>query len=193
MIVSAFVLNASDANTMLAAVSKKLNSAKSLQIHFVMSGQGHSTKGQMIVAGNKFYVETPEIAAWHNGSLQWIMNKADNEVNLSKPDASELQQLNPLLVISTLKNNYNAKETKSANTSFATLQLTPKIKTNDISSASLTIDKSTLLPTNVSLKLNNGQSVTINISSLKIGNSVNPSVFNFDKKKYPKAQIIDLR
>lgn len=190
---SALVVNASNANTLLSEVSSRLNSAKSLQIHFAMSAQGHSTKGQMIVSGNKFYVETPEIAAWHNGNLQWVMNKSDNEVNLSKPDASELQQLNPLLIISSLKNNYNATEVKSAVSSSSVIKLTPKTKATDISSATLTINNSTKLPSSVSLKLTNGQNITINISSLKIGNSVNSNVFNFDKKKYPKAQIIDLR
>lgn len=186
-------LNATvSAEKTIETISKKLNSAKSLQVHFTLSSNGQTMKGEMLVAGNKFYIETPQVAAWHNGQFQWVLNKNDREVNLSKPDPVELQQINPLSVISNFKNNFSATVEKSTSTQTVIL-LSPKQKSNEIRTASLTINKATSLPDAITITLNNGQSVSIHISSLKTGNKVNDSVFQFDKKKYPNAQIIDLR
>lgn len=186
-------LNAAvSAEKTIEAVSKKLNSAKSLQVHFTLLSNGQAVKGEMLVAGNKFYIETPQIAAWHNGQFQWVLNKNDREVNLSQPDPVEIQQINPLSVISNFKNNFSATVEKSTTTQTVIL-LTPKQKSNEIHTASLTINKATSLPDTITVTLNNGQSISIHISSIKTGNKVNASVFQFDKKKYPNAQIIDLR
>ncbi len=184
---------ADSAEKMIETVAKKLNSAQSLQIHFTLITNGQNVKGEMLVAGNKFYIETPQIAAWHNGQLQWILNKRENEVNLAEPDPAELHQINPLYVISDFKKNYKATFAKTNQNGKAQINVTPKSNYGDIRSASVTINKTSYLPESVSLLLNNGQSVNIAISSLKTGNKVNPVVFSFSKKKYPDAQIIDLR
>lgn len=187
------ICHAESADKLIDNVAKKLNSAKSLQVHFILSSNGKSVKGQMLIAGNKFYVETPQIAAWHNGKLQWVLNKSDNEVNLSEPDPVEIRQINPLSVISDFKSNFTPSFAKSTSPAKSVVTLSPKSSASEISSATLTVNKANSMPESVKLSMKNGQTITINITSIKTGNKINDNVFKFDKKKYPAAQLIDLR
>ncbi|MDE5800965.1 MAG: outer-membrane lipoprotein carrier protein LolA, partial [Paramuribaculum sp.] len=102
------------------------------------------------------------------------------------------QQVNPFAVISTFQRGYNARLVKSDKTS-KTVALTAQSKTAEIQSATITLTTSTMLPSRIDLTMKSGQKMSITITSISVGKSLNINAFRFPKARYPKAEIVDLR
>ena len=73
------------------------------------------------------------------------------------------------------------------------ITLVPKSRKSDISKIDLRIDKITNFPASITVTNKNGVSNTILISKLVTGVNQSASVFVFDQRKFPNAEIIDLR
>lgn len=57
----------------------------------------------------------------------------------------------------------------------------------------MTVNTATNLPTAIDLTDRVGHVTKISVTSARIGATQPSSVFTFDKRKYPRAEIIDLR
>lgn len=123
---------------------------------------------------------------------QWTYIVADKEVNISEPTAEELQQVNPFVIINKFRNGYTASLLKST-VGKKKIELKASRKNADIASATLTINATTYLPEDITLKLSDNHTITIRLSNVEIGKKLPDSNFKFDKKRYPKVEIIDLR
>lgn len=192
-LLTAFAASAADnASQVLDKAAGKFRNAKSVTaVYSIASAQG-STTGTLTLAGNKFAMTGPQLNIWFDGKNQWNYLPADNEVNLSEPTQQELQQVNPLLIISNFSKNYTAKTISTTKTA-QKISLTAKDNKAEVRSATVTINPTTYLPSEITLKMASGQSATIRISSVKFGNALPLSTFQFPKAKYPKAEVIDLR
>ena len=180
------------ADALLQQAASKLTSAKSVEAAYTIKGSGGTTSGTILLAGNRFRMTAPQIMTWFDGKTQWTYAVAQQEVSITEPTPQELQQVNPLLIISGFRNNYKAVIDKSP-AGTKRVRLTAKNTRSSISSAVITLNASTLYPTEITLTLSNKQTLAIKINSLKIGSTPAASAFRFDKKAYPKAEIVDLR
>ena len=182
-----------DAAKTLDAVATKVRTSKSISATYSLTGTNQiSGSGTITLAGERFAMTSPKMSVWYDGTTQWTYSAADNEVNVSEPTAAELQQINPFAIINSFRQTYSAKTLSSTKTS-AKIQLTAKSTKADIRIATVTVNLSTMLPTQVQLKLASGQTVTLTISNAKIGNALAIDTFRFPKAKYPRAEVIDLR
>ncbi len=185
--------SADNAASVLDKAAQKIRAAKSIKASYSLSSPGSgTTSGTLTLAGDKFVMTSGDMTIWYDGTTQWVYVKADNEVNITEPTAEELQQVNPFVINTTFRQNYNARRLSSAGAT-KKISLTAKKSTSDIRSATVTISTSTGLPTALSLTMASGQTASIKISSLKTGQQLPVSTFRFPKASYPGAEIVDLR
>lgn len=189
---SASDIYAINANEVLTNASEKYQKDGSISAQFTLSGVDNSTDGAITISGDKFHLSTPLLSIWYNGRTQWTYSAETNEVNITEPTVEELQQVNPFAIINSFRMQFNATLLKSANSMYR-IQLTPLKSVNtSISKAIVTLNASTLYPNEIALTIDNNI-ITIKTKNIKAIKNVPHKTFVFDEKKYPNAEIVDLR
>ena len=189
---SASDIYAINANEVLTNASEKYQKDGSISAQFTLSGVGNSTDGTITISGDKFHLSTPLLSIWYNGRTQWTYSAETNEVNITEPTVEELQQVNPFAIINSFRMQFNATLLKSANSMYR-IQLTPLKSVNtSISKAIVTLNASTLYPNEIALTIDNNI-ITIKTKDIEAIKNVPHKTFVFDEKKYPNAEIVDLR
>ena len=155
---------------------------------------GGTGNGTLLLKGNQFYLNSGGIQSWFDGKTQWSYLESSEEVNVSNPTPEELQTINPYALLSIYKNGYNYKYagTKSRNgkQGFEVI-LTPENK-QDITSITLFVSQ-TYQPLYIKVEQNNKSANEIIVTSYQTNQPLDNATFKFDKKKFPNAEVIDLR
>lgn len=180
--------NASEARKVLdktaAAVSRKGGATAA----FTISGTKIKRQsGTIAVKGNKFCATTPGAKVWYDGRTQWTYLSASQEVNVTTPTAEKQQMMNPYTFLTLYKSGYALSMKRSGKTTQVTMKATGK---KSIREMYITIDAA-YRPTQV--RMNNGKGwTTIAVTNFQACN-LSDSMFRFNSKDYPKAEVIDLR
>ena len=155
---------------------------------------GGTGNGTLLLKGNRFYLNSGGIQSWFDGTTQWSYLESSEEVNVSNPTPEELQTINPYALLSIYKNGYNYKYagTKSRNgkQGFEVI-LTPENK-QDITSITLFVSQ-TYQPLYIKVEQSNKSANEIIVTSYQTNQPLDNATFKFDKKKFPNAEVIDLR
>lgn len=184
---------ADDAMQLLDKASARLTSAKSIHATYTVTSPGHgSVKGSITVAGQRFTASSEVMTTWFDGKTQWTYAPSTGEVNIIEPLPEEMAQTNPFVIINSLRHNYKAAVMKST-PGTRTIRMTATDRNADIRQAIVTLKASTLLPTALTVTMADGTTLRIAIDSLELGGAVSQTMFTFDKKKYPRARVNDMR
>ena len=173
--------------------SGDLSAAFTLTVYNALNEPVDKQSGTIKLAGDKFYWTTPAMTVWYNGQLQWAYVKATEEVNLTEPTPVEIASINPYTLITTYKQNFNVKALKAKNSQQRVAELTPKKKGTQIDRVVLTVNASTWTPQSFQIYYSDRTHSTIALSQLVTGQNFPDATFVFNKKQYPKAEVIDLR
>ena len=173
--------------------SGDLSAAFTLTVYNALNVPVDKQSGTIKLAGDKFYWTTPAMTVWYNGQLQWAYVKATEEVNLTEPTPAEIASINPYTLITTYKQNFNVKALKAKNSQQRVAELTPKKKGTQIDRVVLTVNASTWTPQSFQIYYSDRTHSTIALSRLVTGQNFSDATFVFNKKQYPKAEVIDLR
>lgn len=173
--------------------SGDLSAAFTLTIYNALNEPVDKQSGTIKLSGDKFYWTTPAMTVWYNGQLQWAYVKASEEVNLTEPTPAEIASINPYTLITTYKQNFNVKALKAKNSQQRVAELTPKKKGTQIDRVVLTVNASNWMPQSFQIYYSDRTHSTIALSRLVTGQNFSDATFVFDKKQYPKAEVIDLR
>ena len=180
---------AQTAKSVLDKAAANITVKSGVQANFKMSGSMGNTSGTIAVKGRKFHATTPQAIIWFDGKTQWTYMKNNDEVNVTTPTESQLQAINPYNFINLYKNGYAATLNKSGKDYI--VHLTASSKDKKIKEMFITINKSNYHPTQV--KLLQGTKWTVfDITDLKKQN-IADSLFRFNAKDFPQAEVIDLR
>lgn len=158
-----------------------------------LSGQ---TEGTISLKGNRFMLETPRTTTWFNGKTQWTYVIENEEINVSTPTEEELQSINPYSFINLYKKGFDYKMAGTISykgNSVYKVVLTPENKKQDISQIELLIEQSGSQPVFIRVHSKRGEEMTIEILSYRNKQNLSDSSFTLDTKRYPQAEIIDLR
>lgn len=148
-----------------------------------------SVSGSIAIKGNKFNARTPQAIVWYNGKTQWTYLKKTNEVNVSNPTQAQQMSMNPYTFINIYKTGYNMSlKTVGANYE---VHLTAQNKKRSVQELYITVGKNSYVPSKVRMRQGSTWS-TITVSGFKAKN-VSNSMFNFNSKECPRAEIVDLR
>ncbi len=169
----------------------------SLNVKNPQTKAGESFEGTILMKGEKFYLSTPDADTWFNGKTQWVYLKDAQEVNISEPSGRDIQMMNPAAIFTLYKVNSNYKylgEKKDVKgRSVYEVELIPTNQNEEISKIVLQINKMDYFPVMFRITNKNKMESTVYISKYQLGQTYADAIFSFDKKKYPKAEIIDLR
>ena len=115
-------------------------------------------------------------------------------MNVSNPTPEELQTINPYALLSIYKNGYNYKyagaKSRNGRQGFEVI-LTPE-KIQDITSITLFVSQ-TYQPLYIKVEQSNKSANEIIVTSYQTNQPLDNAMFKFDKKKFPNAEVIDLR
>ena len=155
---------------------------------------GGSQQGTLALKGTCFYLECGGVKSWFDGTTQWSYVEQNEEVTVSTPSPDELQSINPYALINSYNRlfhcRYGGKHTirgKEGNE----IILTPRQK-GDIESVVLFLSEN-YQPLYITVKLASGQIQEFRILDYQTGMSYTNDTFRFDAKKYPQAEVIDMR
>ena len=146
---------------------------------------GGTGNGTLLLKGNRFYLNSGGIQSWFDGTTQWSYLESSEEVNVSNPTPEELQTINPYALLSIYKSGYNYKYTGIE------VILTPENK-QDITSITLFVSQ-TYQPLYIKVEQSNKSANEIIVTSYQTNQPLDNATFKFDKKKFPNAEVIDLR
>ncbi len=170
-----------------------LSGAKSLNVSFTVVSGGHTSKGTLKSSGKKFAVSLPEGNSWYNGKDLYSYNPRTRETTVVTPGVSELAEANPLLYVNSSAKAYNAVFSKNRIKGRYVVDLTPKSRKSSVRKITLTVNASTFVPEKIVVTASSGQTAEVTVTSVKRNTAFSPSEFEYPRKKYPKAEIVDLR
>jgi outer membrane lipoprotein-sorting protein len=146
--------------------------------------------------GEKFVLETMDAIIWFDGETQWSYLIGSNEVNISNPTKEELQGINPYALLSIYERGFACTLGKTRSWQGASVHeviLTAAEKKGEIAGLTLYVERGAYRPLYIRAELTNGSRSEITVTTYKGGLKLDDAIFVFDKNKYPRAEIIDLR
>ena len=138
-----------------------------------------------------------EVITWFDGKTQWSYVVRNDEVNVSNPTQEELQQINPYTFLYMYQKGFSYKlgtvKTYGGKAVWEVI-LTAKDKKQDLERITLYVTKNTYEPLYILLQQRDQQTRNeITVTGYQTRLNYADSIFSFDKKQYPNAEIIDLR
>lgn len=153
-----------------------------------------SNKGSIIIQGNKYCLSISGIEIISDGKSTWTIMKDAGEVNISDAGSDDTV-LNPAKIFTIynqgFKNTYIGEAT-SNNKPVHKIELVPTTA-KDFKKVILEIEKATSQITGAVMFGNDNNEYTITISSMNTAKTYPESTFTFNKSKYPKLEVIDMR
>lgn len=187
----------SDAKDILDRTADAFRKAGGVRITFSVRAPEGESKGVIRLKGDKFMLETEGISTWFDGRTQWSYLASSDEVNVSEPTPGELQSINPYVWLSLYNRDYSLKLAKIGNASDDNtykIVMTATKRSQDMQCLILYIEKGTFRPLKISMvQRGSKDAVVVSINSYQTGQNYPDSLFVFDKKDYPTAEVIDLR
>lgn len=187
------------ARELLDQVAAKLKNAGGIQAQFtatsyVGSDLAGESSGTLKVKGRKFKLESPQMSQWFDGNTLWALETGSNEIYISKPTRTELQQINPYSFIDIYKQGYvlSVEEDVFEGKPVSDVHLLSKSTKNPIQEIYISLG-SDKMPFSVRVRMGKKNWLKIRINSLKTGIRFPDSDFTLNPASYPNHEIIDLR
>ncbi|MDR1544225.1 MAG: outer membrane lipoprotein carrier protein LolA [Prevotellaceae bacterium] len=177
------------------AAAKMQNGAYTADAKLTFTAQqGDKTvqNGAINMSGNKFRLKMNDMETIFDGKTQWVYAEKLNEVTISEPDKTELEQISPVAMIGGYAKKYRIAFETADEDGFYHIALYPNNKDSEFFRIRLLINKKTNELSKIEMSNRNGERITIELSAFKTL-AVTPETFVFQKNKYPKVLVNDLR
>ncbi len=190
MTIGVYAQNAATARKILDKTAAVISSKGGATANFTMTGTKTGTvNGSIAIKGRMFHAVTPQSIIWYNGKTQWTYLKANEEVNVSTPNEAKQMSMNPYRFINMYQSGYNLAMTDKGKDYW--VHLTAQNKQRSVQEVYILINKKSYHPSTIKMRHGNSWS-TITVKNLKTGKLSN-SLFTFNAKDYPHAEVVDLR
>ena len=190
-LVATMNLSAQTAMKVLDKASSEFKKSASVNVSFEVGVDGQTDKGTVVLQGKKFCTSLSSTTIWFDGKTMWTYVKDNEEVNVTTPSTAQLAKINPYAFLDIYKKGYNVAFGGNTKAYYEVI-LTATDKKTAMQKAIVRIDKKDYHPTYIMMGQARGN-LEISITSYKTGKKLADSAFQFNKKKYPKAEVIDLR
>ncbi len=192
-----------DARRILDVVAEKTKSCKSIQAEYELIIEDRKediksdSKGQIIVKNKKYRLESEGSSVYYDGKTMWTYTSDNEEVVVTEPDTLDENFLsNPAKVLYFYNRDFKYRyvgEVTDYNTRMHEIHLFPANLDQPYSRIKLYIDANKYLLSALSIVGKDGVDYNISLSNYVTDKDFDDSVFTFDKSKFKKAEIIDLR
>lgn len=153
-----------------------------------------TASGTLLMKGDRFYLEGGGIQSWFDGKTQWSYIESGDEVNISSPTPEELLTVSPHALLNLYKQGFNysygGRCTRQGKRGYE-VTLTPEQR-QDIRSITLFVSEA-YLPLYIKVEQNGQSTSELKVTSIQTHQPLDDATFRFDKRKYPDAEVIDLR
>ena len=192
------------AKTVLEAVTKKVNSLKSLKASFSINLTGGSAKGKVndtkkgtiVLKGQKYHVTLSGQEIICDNKTIWTYNKDAKEVQISNFNPDE-QTMSPAKLLTNFYDKeykYAYKgEKKDKGKNYDLVELSPTDNSKKFSKIELMIDKSTSMIAGGNIMEKNGNKVQYTVSNVVTNANVTDAEFSWNAKAHPGIEVVDLR
>jgi len=190
------------AKSILDKVSAKNKALKTIKAEFAIILENKkdnikdSKKGTIWIKGNKYKIDLAVSTIFFDGKTQWTYMKEVNEVNITDPDPKDDNTLNPAKIFSIYESGYKIrfiKEKFEKNRALYEIELYPKDLKKEFTKISLKIDKDKMQIFSMKRFGKDGTDFYLEIINVKSNEEMADNLFIFDKTKYPKVEINDMR
>jgi len=157
----------------------------------------NSSDGKIKIKGEKYQMDFMGTITYFDGTTIWSYLKEADEVNISEPmEGDDDLMSNPQTVFTIYEHDFKYKfmgtETDRDKTLWI-VDLYPEDLNQQYVRIRLFIDKDQLYLSGAQIYGKEGSTFTITISNFETNKDLSDSVFAFNKKEHPDAEIIDLR
>jgi outer membrane lipoprotein-sorting protein len=189
------------ATLILNEMSKKYQAFKSFKADFTYSLETTNGKvkdsyqGQISVKGNKYYLKISGQEVYNDGATVWTYMKEENECNISEyvPDENEIT---PTKIHVMYKKGFKytfLEEKTEGGIVYEVIDLVPEDKNKSFFKVRIMINKKDKSVKSWKIFDRNGNRYIYSINKFTPNHPIEDKQFKFDKTKYPKVQIVDLR
>ena len=182
-------VKAQDAKKILDKAATAFTKAGNVKIGFSANVNGNNAGGTICISGNKFQLNTGDLIIWFDGKSMWNYVVVNDEVNVSHPSAKEVARMNPYSFLTLYKKGYDCSMGKSSSTEYEVILKGQK--GSAYNRITVRMSKKSYQPTYIKTEAKSTMEIKVNSFASK--QNFPASTFTFDKKKYPKVEIIDLR
>ncbi len=181
-------ISAQSAKEVLDKTAAAVSNKSGVTASFTLKGGQMSDNGTISIKGRMFQVTTPDAIIWFDGKTQWTYMKKNDEVNIANPTEAEIQAINPYNFIYMYKKGYSYTMEKKGGNYEVHLQQTQR---KGLREMYIVINAKTYIPSQIRIHHKKGWN-TIDIRDFKKAN-LSDSMFRFNSKDFPNAEVIDLR
>ena len=182
-------VKAQDAKKILDKSAAAFTKAGNVKIGFSANVNGNNAGGTICISGSKFQLNTGDMIIWFDGKSMWSYAVVNDEVNVATPTAKEVARMNPYSFLTLYKKGYTCSMGKSTATEHEVILKGQK--GSAFNTITVRMSKKTYQPTYIKTEAKSTMEIKVNSFASK--QNFPASTFTFDKKKYPKVEVIDLR
>ena len=190
------------AEQILDAMSAKYKSLKTFNANFTYGVEGANAKltnvftGNVIVKGNKFKLKTAGQEIFNNGKELYTFVKETNEVNISELNTNDENDFSPTKIYTIYKKGYKyafKEEKKIGSQTYEVVELSPTTTKANVAKIQITVNKRDKSIKTWKVWDKSGKRTVFRIDKFIPNVAASDATFNFDKKKYPGVEVVDLR
>ena len=197
-VTAGFAQSAGKATTLLDEVSSKVESYDNIIIEFKYALENtaenvkHETRGDVSLQGEKYLLNIMGTTRLFDGNKLYTIIPEDEEINISKHDPSEENDITPSKMLTFYNEGYKSEwgpveDHKGRKIQY--IKLTPIDSNAEIKEIKLGIDKQTKHIYNLIQTQDNGTKITITVNSFKTNQPIPASLFQFKESRYKDYYI----
>ena len=190
------------AQEMLKAISTKMSAYKTIKADFASTLENlqdnvkESFKGTIQLKGKKYKITMNGTEIFNDGVTSWSYLKEVNEVNVSNAVGEEENPLDPTKIFTMWNKDFKVKFIKEKfekARAIHVIDLYPTDLKKTYSRITLSVDKDKKEIVSIKYVGKDGNNYIIDILSLTPNTEMPDANFTFNKAKYPKVEVIDMR
>ncbi|MCX6286083.1 MAG: outer membrane lipoprotein carrier protein LolA [Bacteroidetes bacterium] len=197
--VSAYSQKDQKATELLDQVSAKTKAYKSIKADFSYKMENAKARineekqGTLLLSGDKYRMQASGQTVICDGKTIWTYMPESNEVQVNSLDNKD-EALTPSKLLSNYNTNFKSKilPDKSSDPNTVKVELLPNTIKN-YNRAVLAVDKLKMQVKSFVIYDKSGNIFTYTITRFQTDLPVNVTDFNFDPKKFPGVEVIDMR
>jgi len=188
------------AKSILDAVTKKVNSMKSLKASFTMNLSGKvkdSKDGTISLKGQKYHVTISGQEIICDTKTVWTYTKDTKEVQISAYNPSE-QSISPAKLLTNFYDkeysySYKGEKKNDKGKNCDLIELTPNDKSKKIVKIELLVDKASTMITSGTFTDKNGNKYNYSVSNITPNVNIPDAFFTWAPNEHPGVETVDLR
>lgn len=182
-----------EAEALLDRMAERIHCSNGIWIQYSAQSDEGSSEGVIRLKGGKFLLKSPGMTTWFDGRTQWTYLEANDEVNISEPTSEELQSFSPFVWIGLYKQGYTLQLEPSGKRASVIVMKAVDPDT-DLQQVRLYVEHIELFPIEIRMRRkDSSEDILIKVKECKMDENYPDSIFVFNKKDYPTAEVIDLR